>query len=98
MVASNLTWAYDSGDLQSESITVIQWHGLFSILLITVCCALAIINTAGKSLIIYHVRYKAPKRPMNTMTSVGLNIKIAEGDTAGLTQAVGVTWEHCGQI
>ena len=30
--------------------------------------------------------------------SVGLNIKIAEGDAAGLTQAVGVTWEHCGQI
>ena len=67
MEASNLTWDYNSEDLQSESITVIQWHGFFSILLITFCCALSIISTAGKSLIIYHVRYKAPKRPMNTM-------------------------------
>ena len=70
MAASNFTWDdwdWEENDLQSESIKVIQWHGFFSILLIIVCSALAIISTASKSLIIYYVLYKAPKRPMNTM-------------------------------
>ena len=54
-------------ELQSESVKVIQWHGFFSIVLITICCIFAIISTSGKSLIIYFILYKAPKRPMNTM-------------------------------
>ena len=51
----------------NESVQVIQWHGFFSILLICLCCTFAIISTAGKSMIIYFILYKAPKRPMNTM-------------------------------
>ena len=72
MANTNISWSFGDfsikeGELQSESLKVIQWHGLFSILLICFCSACAIISTAGKSLIIYFILYKAPKRPMNTM-------------------------------
>ncbi len=67
MRTSNFTWNFDDEELQSESVKVIQWHGFFSIILICLCSAFAIISTAGKSMIIYFILYKAPKRPMNTM-------------------------------
>ena len=59
------TWSLD--DDPNEAVKVIQWHGFFSVLLICFCSAFAIISTAGKSMIIYFILYKAPKRPMNTM-------------------------------
>ena len=59
------TWSLD--DNPNEAVKVIQWHGFFSVLLICFCSAFAIISTAGKSMIIYFILYKAPKRPMNTM-------------------------------
>ena len=72
MVSPNISWSFGEWsikeeELQSESLKVIQWHGLLSILFICFCSACAIISTAGKSLIIYFILYKAPKRPMNTM-------------------------------
>ena len=72
MVSPNISWSFGEWsikeeELQSESLKVIQWHGLLSILFICFCSACAIISTAGKSLIIYFIVYKAPKRPMNTM-------------------------------
>ena len=66
MTTPNLTGNW-SLDFPNESVKVIQWHGFFSILLICFCSAFAIITTAGKSMIIYFILYKAPKRPMNTM-------------------------------
>ena len=54
-------------ELQDESVQVIQWHGLFSVALVCLCTTFAIISTAGKSMMIYFILYKAPKRPMNTM-------------------------------
>ena len=72
MASSNVSWSF--GDfkaeelhLQSEAVKVIQWHGFFSILLICFCSTIAVISTAGKSMIIYFILYKAPERPMNTM-------------------------------
>ena len=65
MANPNFTWDFE--DLENESVTVIQWHGFFSIILICLCCIFAIISTSGKSMIIYFILYKAPKRPMNTM-------------------------------
>ena len=59
------TWSLD--DDPNEAVKVIQWHGFFSVLLICFCSAFAIISAAGKSMIIYFILYKAPKRPMNTM-------------------------------
>ena len=70
MASSNISFgdfSIKEDELQSESLKVIQWHGFFSILLICFCIALAVISTAGKSMIIYFILYKAPKRPMNTM-------------------------------
>ena len=56
MLPHNLTfWDLHEEELQSESVKVIQWHGFFSIVLITICCIFAIISTAGKSLIIYFI-------------------------------------------
>ena len=66
MTTPNLTGNW-SLDFPNESVKVIQWHGFFSVLLICFCSAFAIISTAGKSMIIYFILYKAPKRPMNTM-------------------------------
>ena len=60
-----MTWNFD--ELQDESVHVIQWHGFFSIILIGFLSIFAIISTVGKSMIIYFIIYKAPKRPMNTM-------------------------------
>ena len=59
MMSPNITW--DLEGLIDESVKVIQWHGFWSILLICFCCALAIISTADKGMIIL---YKAPKRPI----------------------------------
>ena len=72
MASSNVSWSFgdftaEELELQSESVKVIQWHGLFSVLLICFCSTLAVISTAGKSMIIYFIIYKAPERPMNTM-------------------------------
>ena len=72
MASSNVSWRFgdfkaEELQLQSEAVKVIQWHGFFSILLISFCSALAVISTAGKSMIIYFILYKAPERPMNTM-------------------------------
>ena len=61
---SNGNWSLD---FPNESVKIIHWHGFFSIILICLCSAFAIISTAGKSTIIYFILYKAPKRPMNTM-------------------------------
>ena len=66
MTTPNLTGNW-SLDFPNESVKVIQWHGFYSVLLICFCSAFAIISTAGKSMIIYFILYKAPKRPMNTM-------------------------------
>ena len=68
MTTSNTAWNLEFP--MDESVQVIQWHGFFSILLICFCCTFAIISTAGKSLIIYFIMYKAPKRPMNRMILV----------------------------
>ena len=54
-------------ELQDESVQVIQWHGLFSVALLCLCGTFALISTVGKSMMIYFILYKAPKRPMNTM-------------------------------
>ena len=70
MASSNVSFGdftAEELELQSESVKVIQWHGLFSVLLICFCSTLAVISTAGKSMIIYFIIYKAPERPMNTM-------------------------------
>ena len=71
-------------NFEDESVKVIQWHGLFSILLIIFCSILGIISTSGKSMIIYYILYRAPRRPMNTMilfdqigvlvTSLGMSV------------------------
>ena len=65
MANPNFTWDFET--LENESVTVIKWHGFFSVILICLCCIFAIISTSGKSMIIYFILYKAPKRPMNTM-------------------------------
>ena len=72
MASSNVSWRFgdfkaEELQLQSEAVKVIQWHGFFSILLICFCSTIAVISTAGKSMIIYFILYKAPERPMNTM-------------------------------
>ena len=63
----NISLNIDEFNLTDESVKVIQWHGFFSILLIILCTTCALISTCGKSMIIYFILYKAPRRPLNTM-------------------------------
>ena len=62
----------DGDDFQSlesidENVQVIQWHGLFSVVLILILSICGILSTVGKSMIIYFIVYKAPNRPLNFM-------------------------------